>query len=91
MARPAGLQHSAATKGKNAMPLIDIHVLEGVFSAEEKAAMIRETAEGFGRVAGRRMRDATSVRVHEVPSGCWGGANGLWTTETAKALRSGTE
>ena len=34
------------------MPLIDIHVLEGVFTPEEKAAMIRETALGFGRVAG---------------------------------------
>jgi 4-oxalocrotonate tautomerase len=65
------------------MPLIDIHILEGVFTPEEKAAMIRETALGFGRVAGDAMRDATSVRVHEVPSDQWGGAESVWTTETA--------
>ncbi len=70
------------------MPLIDIHVLEGVFSAEEKAAMIRGTAEAFGRVAGQAMQDATSVRVHEVPSGQWGGADSVWTTETARALKA---
>ncbi len=70
------------------MPSIDIHVMEGVFDAEEKAAMIRETAEAFGRVAGAAMRDATSVRVHEVPSGAWGGAKGIWTTERALALKA---
>jgi len=70
------------------MPLIDIHVLEGVFTPEEKAAMIRETALGFGRVAGNAMREATSVRVHEVPSGQWGGAESVWTTETALALKA---
>lgn len=71
------------------MPLIDIHVLEGVFDEDEKRRMIAEVAEGFGRVAGHAMRDATSVRVHEVPSGAWGGANGVWTTEKALKLKSG--
>ena len=70
------------------MPLIDIHVLEGVFTAEEKAAMIRETALGFGRVAGQAMQDQTSVRVHEVPSGQWGGADAVWTSDRARALKA---
>ena len=70
------------------MPPIDIHVMEGVFTPEEKPRMI---AEAIGRVAGEPMRDATSVRVHEVPSGSWGGANGVWTTERALALRAGTD
>jgi 4-oxalocrotonate tautomerase len=50
--------------------------------------MIRETALGFGRVAGNAMREATSVRVHEVPSGQWGGAESIWTTEKALALKA---
>ncbi len=70
------------------MPLIDIHVLEGVFTDEEKRALISETAKAFGAVAGQAMQDATSVRVHEVPSGHWGGADGVWTTEKALALKS---
>lgn len=71
------------------MPLIDIHVLEGVFSDEEKERMISETAKAFGRVAGKQMQDMTSVRIHEVQSGHWGGANSVWTTERALKLKSG--
>ncbi|MEQ8356076.1 MAG: tautomerase family protein [Kiloniellaceae bacterium] len=70
------------------MPLIDIHVLEGVFTDEEKAMLIKETAKAFGSVAGKRMQDNTSVRVHEVRSGHWGGADTVWTTELALALKS---
>jgi 4-oxalocrotonate tautomerase len=70
------------------MPLIDIHVLEGVFSEDEKAQLIRETAKAFGTVAGKTMQDNTSVRVHEVRSGHWGGADGVWTTEKALELKA---
>lgn len=44
------------------MPLIDIHVLEGVFTDEEKRQLIAETAKAFGTVAGQTMQDNTSVR-----------------------------
>jgi 4-oxalocrotonate tautomerase len=71
------------------MPLIDIHVLEGVFSDEEKQRIISETAKAFGRVAGKPMQDMTSVRIHEVQSGHWGGADSVWTTERALKLKSG--
>ena len=71
------------------MPLIDIHVLEGVFTDEEKAQMIAGTAKAFGDVAGKAMQDATSVRVHEVKSGSWGGADSIWTTERALQLKQG--
>ena len=54
------------------MPLIDIQVMAGVFSPEEKAEMIREITAAFGRVAGQSMADATSMRIHEVQSGSWG-------------------
>jgi len=70
------------------MPLIDIHVLEGVFSKEEKAQLIVESAKAFGKVAGQTMQDHVSVRVHEVKSGDWGGANSIWTTERALEMKS---
>jgi len=71
------------------MPLIDIHVLEGVFSDEEKVQIITETARAFGKVAGKSMQDMTSVRVHEVRSGHWGGADSVWTTERALERKCG--
>lgn len=70
------------------MPLIDIHVMEGVFDDDEKARIIEGTARAFGEVAGKAMQDNTSVRIHEVKSGSWGGANSIWTTERARALKS---
>ncbi len=70
------------------MPLIDIQVMEGVFSDEEKQALIRETVLAFGKVAGKAMQDNTSARVHEVKSGSWGGAAGVWTTDRALALKA---
>jgi len=68
--------------------LIDIHVLEGVFDADEKARMIAACATAFGSVAGPAMERATSVRVHEVPSGAWGGSTSIWTTERALELKN---
>lgn len=69
------------------MPLIDIHVLEGVFTDEEKEQLVIESAKAFGKVAGKAMEANTSVRVHEVKSSHWGGASGVWTTETALELK----
>ena len=54
------------------MPLIDIQIMEGVFTDEEKARMIEKVTAGFGAVAGQAMADATSVRIHEIKSGSWG-------------------
>ena len=70
------------------MPLIDIHVMEGVFDADEKAQMIAACARAFGSVAGPAMERATSVRVHEVPSGAWGGSTEVWTTARALELKA---
>ncbi|MGD2173474.1 MAG: tautomerase family protein [Gammaproteobacteria bacterium] len=70
------------------MPLIDAQVLEGVFSEDEKRALIRELAMAFGRVAGPEMQANTSVRIHEVKSGNWGGVDAVWTTEEARKLKS---
>ena len=71
------------------MPLIDIHVLEGVFDADEKARMIAAVTDGFGKVAGPHLAKATSLRIHEVPSGAWGYSGAPMTTEDALRIRRG--
>lgn len=70
------------------MPSIDIQVLEGVFSAQEKAEIIQKVTEAFGEVAGQRIKGGTSVRVHEVRSGSWGYAGNILTTDDALKMRA---
>ncbi len=70
------------------MPLIDVQVMEGVFSADEKAQIIARVTEGFGKVSGKTLADATSVRVHEIPGGSWGYAGTAMTSEDARAMRA---
>jgi 4-oxalocrotonate tautomerase len=70
------------------MPSIDIQVLEGVFSVQEKAEIIRKVTNAFGEVAGQTIKGGTSVRVHEVRSGSWGFAGNILTSEDARDMRS---
>jgi 4-oxalocrotonate tautomerase len=75
-------------RGEKSMPLINVEVIEGVFSDDEKQMLIHELAAVFGKVAGQWMRDNTSVRIHEVRSGHWGGADVIRTTEWARQMKS---
>lgn len=70
------------------MPTVDVQVIEDVFTLEEKQKLINGIARVFGEVAGEWMRDNTTVRIHEVKSGQWGGADSCWTTEIARSMKS---
>ncbi|CAD0184803.1 hypothetical protein RUESEDTHA_01686 [Ruegeria sp. THAF57] len=70
------------------MPSIEIQVLEGVFSKEEKEKIIRNVTEAFGDVAGQTIKAGTSVRILEVGSGSWGYAGNVLTTEDALKMRA---
>ncbi len=69
------------------MPSIDIKVMEGVFTTEEKARIIECVTAGFGEVAGETMRQNTSVRIQEIRSGDWGYAGEPLTTQTGLDMR----
>ena len=69
------------------MPLIDIHVIEGVFNAADKQEMISKITDTMVAIEGENMRGVTWVRVHEVPSGQWGIGGAAMTTADIKALR----
>ena len=70
------------------MPTVDVQVMEDVFTSEERQALIRGIARVFGEVGGAWMRDNTTVRIHEVKSGNWGGYDGCWTPEIARSKKS---
>ena len=70
------------------MPSIDIQVLEGVFSDEEKAQIIINVTDAFGEVAGKAIKAGTSVRIHEINSGSWGYAGEVLTTKIAREMKA---
>jgi len=70
------------------MPLIDIQVLENVFSDAEKVQMIESVTKAFRDVAGQTMADATSVRIHEIKSGSWGYGGRPMFIEDARAMKT---
>jgi 4-oxalocrotonate tautomerase len=53
------------------MPLVDIQLIQGVFSPEQKQNMIKTVTDAMVAVEGEAMRKVTWVRIHETGSGCW--------------------
>ena len=72
------------------MPLINVKLIEGVFSSSQKQEIVRELTEAMVRVEGENMRPVTWVVVEEVKSGDWGIGGNTLTTEAVKALAAGS-
>jgi 4-oxalocrotonate tautomerase len=71
------------------MPLIEVKVLEGVFSTEQKQRMVEELTGAMVSIEGENMRGVTTVIVEEIRSGSWGIGGRALTTEDVKALAAG--
>ncbi len=71
------------------MPLIQVKVIEGVFSAEQKQQIIRKLTDTMVEIEGENMRPVTWVVVEEVQSGDWGIGGKPLTTGDVKALAAG--
>lgn len=72
------------------MPLINVRVLEGVFTNNQKQEIVKELTEAMIRVEGENIRPVTWVLIEEVQSGHWGIGGKTLTTEAVKALVAGT-
>lgn len=68
------------------MPLINVKVIEGVFSSEQKRQIVERLTEALVAIEGENMRQVTWCVVEEVKSGDWGIAGNSVTTEQARAL-----
>ena len=71
------------------MPLVDIQVLAGVFSAAQKQDMISKVTDTMVAIEGETMRGVTWVRVIDVPSGQWGIGGKALSSDDVKALQKG--
>jgi 4-oxalocrotonate tautomerase len=71
------------------MPLIQVKVIEKVFSPEQKEEIIRRLTDAMVRIEGENMRSVTWCVVEEVSSGSWGIAGNPLTTSDVRALAAG--
>jgi len=76
------------TNGDN-MPLIEVHVIENVFNAEQKHQMIKRLTDAMVSIEGENMRGVTWVKISEVASGEWGIGGQPLTTTAVKDLAAG--
>ena len=74
---------------ENDMPLIEVHVIENVFNAEQKRQMITKLTDAMVSIEGEAMRGVTWVKISEVASGEWGIGGQSLTTEAVKELAAG--
>jgi 4-oxalocrotonate tautomerase len=68
------------------MPLVQVKVIEGIFSDAQKRAMIEKVTDAMVSVEGENMRQVTWVTIEDVKSGEWGIGGKVLTTEAVKAL-----
>jgi 4-oxalocrotonate tautomerase len=72
------------------MPLVNIKLIEGVFTPEQKQKMIQNVTEAMVAVEGENLRPLTMVIIEDnIKSGDWGiGGKGA-TREMVQAIREG--
>ena len=70
------------------MPLIQVKLIEGVFSEAQKHEMIRKLTDAMVSIEGEAMRAVTWVVIEEVRSGSWGIGGKVMTTAGVGALSS---
>jgi 4-oxalocrotonate tautomerase len=68
------------------MPLINVKVIEGVFSAEQRQDIVRRLTDAMVEIEGENLRPVTWCIVEEVTSGDWGIGGQPMHTADAKAL-----
>jgi 4-oxalocrotonate tautomerase len=71
------------------MPLINVKLIEDVFTPEQKREIAEALTEAMVSIEGENMRGVTWVVVEEVASGDWSIGGRQLTSEAVKALAAG--
>ena len=54
------------------MPIVQVKLIEGVFTPAQKHEMIRKLTDAMVSIEGEAMRKVTFVTIEETKSGDWG-------------------
>jgi 4-oxalocrotonate tautomerase len=71
------------------MPLVNVKLIEGVFTPTQKQEMIRRLTDAMVSIEGENMRPVTTVVIEEIKSGDWGIGGTPYTTDDVKKLAAG--
>jgi 4-oxalocrotonate tautomerase len=71
------------------MPLINVKLIEDVFTSEQKVQIVERLTDAMVSIEGENMRPVTWVVVEEVHSGDWGIGGKPLHTEDVRALAAG--
>ncbi len=71
------------------MPLINVKLIEGVFSGQQKKEIVEKLTDAMVSIEGENMRQVTWVVLEEVKSGDWAIGGQSLTTEAVKELAQG--
>jgi len=71
------------------MPLIEVKMIEGVFSPEKKQEIIKKLTDAMVSIEGEALRPYTVVLLEEVRSGDWAFGGKSFTTADVQAAAAG--
>ena len=71
------------------MPLINVKLIEDVFTPEQKVQMIEKLTEAMVAIEGENMRGVTWVFIEDIKQGDWGIGGKTLTASDVHKLQSG--
>jgi 4-oxalocrotonate tautomerase len=83
------LRQPPTLQRRTPMPMVNVQLIEGVFTPAQKQEMIRKLTDAMVSIEGENMRPVTWVVIDEVKSGDWGIGGKPLTTGDVKALAAG--
>ena len=69
------------------MPLVNIEVIENVFTPAQKKEMIEKVSEAMISIEGEALRPYTLVKIDEVKDGNWSVGGKIVTAGDARSLQ----
>jgi 4-oxalocrotonate tautomerase len=73
------------------MPLVNVKLIEGVFSNSQKREMVEKLTDAMVSIEGENLREVTWVLIEEVKSGDLGIGGKPLTTEDVKVMAAGKQ
>lgn len=71
------------------MPLIQVKLIENVFTSRQKEEMVKKLSDAMISIEGENLRPVTWVIIEEVKSGAWGIGGDPISSQAVKTMAEG--